>query len=121
MATGALFRVKILRRDAEHVVTLNANTMENRLPWCGGFVFRGMGLGLSGFVGHTRILAQWRATQHARSSFRASGYGIPVKGRRILTAAVGAFKAAVARLPHGTLLECPILKLPVESGRARAE
>ena len=57
MATGALFRVKILRRNAEHVVTLSANTMENRLPWCRGFVFRGMGLGLSGFVGHTGILA----------------------------------------------------------------
>jgi len=31
MAVGALLGVKILRRNAEHVVTLNANTMEDRL------------------------------------------------------------------------------------------
>ena len=33
VAIGALLGVKILRRNAEHVVTLNANTMKNRLPW----------------------------------------------------------------------------------------
>jgi hypothetical protein len=57
MATGALFGVKILRRNAEHVVTLNANTMKNGLPWRRSFVFRGMGFGLSGFVCHKQILA----------------------------------------------------------------
>lgn len=31
MAIGALLGVKILRRNTEHVVTLNANAMENRL------------------------------------------------------------------------------------------
>jgi hypothetical protein len=57
MATGTLFGVKILRRDAEHVVTLNANTMKNGLPRRRSFVFGGMGLGLSGFVCHMQILA----------------------------------------------------------------
>jgi hypothetical protein len=31
MAIGALLGVKILRRNAEHIVTLDANTMEHRL------------------------------------------------------------------------------------------
>jgi hypothetical protein len=31
MAIGALLGVKILRRNGEHVVTLNANTMKHRL------------------------------------------------------------------------------------------
>jgi hypothetical protein len=53
MATGALLGVKILRRNAEHVVTLNANTMKHGLPRRRRFVFRGVGLGLSGFVCHT--------------------------------------------------------------------
>jgi hypothetical protein len=51
-AVAALLGVKILRRNAEHVVTLNANTMKRRLPRRRGFVFRGMGLRLSGFVCH---------------------------------------------------------------------
>ena len=32
MAGRALLGVKILRRDAEHVVTLNANAMQHGLP-----------------------------------------------------------------------------------------
>jgi len=58
MAAGALFGVKILRRNTEHVVTLDANTMQDRLPRRRGFVFRGMGLRLSWFSGHRQILAQ---------------------------------------------------------------
>jgi len=45
MATGALLGVKILRRNAEHVVTLDANTMKHRLPRRRRFVFWGMRLG----------------------------------------------------------------------------
>jgi hypothetical protein len=52
MAGGALLGVKILRRNAEHVVTLNANTVKDRLPGRRGFVFRGMSLGLRGFGCH---------------------------------------------------------------------
>jgi hypothetical protein len=57
MAIGALLGVKILRRNAEHVVTLDANTMKHWLPRRRGFVFRGMGLGLRGFGCHKQILA----------------------------------------------------------------
>ena len=46
MAIGALLGVKIFRRNAEHVVTLDANTMKNWLPRRRSFVFRGMGLRL---------------------------------------------------------------------------
>jgi hypothetical protein len=60
MAIRALLRVKILRRNAEHIVTLNANTMQHRLPRRRRIVFRGMGLGLSGFGCHTQMLAHWR-------------------------------------------------------------
>jgi len=64
MATGALLGVKILRRNAEHVVTLDAHTMKHGLPRRRRFVFRGMGLGLRGFVCHKGILAYRRASQH---------------------------------------------------------
>lgn len=53
MATGALLGVKILRRNPEHVVTLDANTMKDRLPRRRRFVFRVMGLWCYGFVCHT--------------------------------------------------------------------
>ena len=53
MAIGTLLGVKILRRNAEHVVTLNANTMKYGLPRCGRIVFGGVVLGLSGFGCHT--------------------------------------------------------------------
>jgi hypothetical protein len=79
MATGALFRVKILRRNAEHVVTLDANTMKNGLPRRRRFVFRGMGLGLSGFVCHLQILAYGRLPQNPRCA-AAGARGIPDKG-----------------------------------------
>jgi len=52
MAAGALFGVKILRRNAEHIVTLDANTMKHRLPGRRRFVFRGVGLRRSGFSSH---------------------------------------------------------------------
>jgi len=64
MAVRALLGVKILRRDAKHVVTLDANTMQHRFPGRRRFVFRGMGLGLSGFVCHKQILAYRRPSQH---------------------------------------------------------
>lgn len=57
MATGALLGVKILRRYAEHVVTLDAHTVKHRLLGSRGFVFRVMRLGLSRFVCHRQILA----------------------------------------------------------------
>ena len=64
MAIGALLGVKILRRNAEHVVTLDANTMKHWLPRRRGFVFRGMRLWLRGFGCHKQILAYRRASQH---------------------------------------------------------
>ena len=64
MAIRALLGVKILRRNAEHVVTLDANTMKDWLPRRRRFVFRGMGLGLRGFGCHERILAYPRASRH---------------------------------------------------------
>ena len=76
MATGALLGVKILRRNAEHVVTLDANTMKHRLPWRGGFVFRRVGLGLRGFGSHDRILTYRRASPHPLSEC-ASGMRHP--------------------------------------------
>jgi len=95
MATGALFGVKILRRNAEHVVTLNANTMKNGLPRRRSFVFRGMGLGLglSGFGCHKQILAYWRPSQHI---CRACGpaCGIQNQESRILKQAIGALQDA---------------------------
>ena len=93
MAGGALLGVKILRRNAEHIVTLNANTMKNGLPRRRSFVFRGVGLGLSGFGCHTQILAYWRASQHfCVCVLRARG--ILAEGNRILWDAVGAIQAA---------------------------
>jgi hypothetical protein len=66
MAIGALLGVKILRRNAEHVVTLNANTMKHRLPRRRRFVFRSMSLslGLSGVGCHNQILAYRRLSRH---------------------------------------------------------
>ena len=53
MAIGTLLGVKIVTRNAKHVVTLNANTMKYRLSRCRSFVFCSMGLGLRGFACHT--------------------------------------------------------------------
>jgi hypothetical protein len=57
MAVGALFGVKILRRYAEHVVTLDANPMQYGLPRLRGFVFRSVGLRWVRFGCHKQILA----------------------------------------------------------------
>ncbi len=46
MAIWALLRFKILRRNAEHIVTLDANAMKNWLPRCRSLMFRGMSLRL---------------------------------------------------------------------------
>jgi hypothetical protein len=64
VAIGALFGVKLFRRNAEHVVTLDANTMQNRLTWRRSFQFRSMRLRLGSFISHGEILAQQRETQH---------------------------------------------------------
>src|SRR5579864_5463358 len=79
MTIGALLGVKILRRNAEHVVTLDANTMKHRLPGSRRFVFRGMGLGLRGFGCHKQILAYLRASQHLS---RECALGLRHPGRR---------------------------------------
>src|SRR5579872_4702602 len=64
MAGGALLGVKILRRDAEHVVTLNANTMKNGLPGRRSMVLRVVRLRLRRIGWHIQILAYRRAPQH---------------------------------------------------------
>jgi hypothetical protein len=51
MAIGAVLGVVIFRSDAEHVVALDANTMENRF-----FRVSGLGFGFGGFVRHGLIL-----------------------------------------------------------------
>jgi hypothetical protein len=119
MAIGALLGVKILRRNAEHVVTLNANTMKNGLPRRRRFVFRGVGLGLSGFGCHTEILAYWRASQHfCVCSVPAASWS---KGTASYGTQSEPIKPLAVRLPPETLLECQFLIPPVKSGRARTE
>jgi hypothetical protein len=48
-AVGAVFRVEIFRRHTEHVVTLDANTMQSGLPGGRRFVLWGLSLRVSGF------------------------------------------------------------------------
>ena len=93
VAVGALLGVKIFRRNAEHIVTLNANTMEHGLPRRRRFVFRGVGLWLSGFVCHGQILTYWRAWQHPCCVLRT--IGILNEASRISFGAVGAIQAAI--------------------------
>ena len=50
MAIGALFGVKIFRRNAEHIVTLDAHPMEHRLPRRRSLVFWGVSLRWVGSV-----------------------------------------------------------------------
>ena len=50
MAIGALLGVKILRRNAEHVVTLDANTMKHWLPGVGDSCFGAWVWGCAGSV-----------------------------------------------------------------------
>jgi hypothetical protein len=57
VAIGALLGVKIFRQNTEHIVTLNAHTVENWLPRRRSFLFRGMTLRWIGLVGHKQILA----------------------------------------------------------------
>jgi hypothetical protein len=44
MTIGTLLCIKIFRRNAEHIVTLDAHAMKNWLPRCRSLVFRGMSL-----------------------------------------------------------------------------
>jgi len=57
VATGALLGVKIFRQNTEHIVTLDANTVENWLSRRRSFLLRGMTLCWIGLVGHKQILA----------------------------------------------------------------
>src|ERR1700733_7279224 len=122
MAVGALLGVKILRRNAEHVVTLDANTMKHRFPRRRRFVFRGMGLGLSGFVCHKQILAYRWVPQHlccvCASGIRHPGRMAPHLNGRSRSHSK---PPSASRLPPETLLECLVLIPPVKAGRARTE
>jgi hypothetical protein len=51
VAIGAVLGVVIFRSDAEHVVALDANAMEERF-----FRVSGLGFGFGGFVRHGLIL-----------------------------------------------------------------
>ncbi len=62
VAVGALFRVKIFGRHAEHVVTLYANTVKSRLSRRRSFLLWNMRLWLGRFRTHNGILAQRCAT-----------------------------------------------------------
>lgn len=70
MAGGALLGVKILRRNAEHIVTLDAHAMKNRLSRRGRLVARSMrlrrslGPGFGGFSCHSESLAHRQESQH---------------------------------------------------------
>ena len=57
MAIGALLRVKIFRRHAEHIVTLDTNAVQDWLPRRRSFLFWGMSLCLGRFRIHDEILA----------------------------------------------------------------
>ena len=120
MAGGALLGVKILRRNAEHVVTLDAHTVKDRLPGRRGFVFGGVGLGLRGFGCHKQILAYRRALQYQVYAHKRAA-GIP-DGRIVHpnpTSERGTPPAV--RLPPETLLEYQVLFPPVVAGRMRME
>ena len=56
-AVGALLRVIIFGRHAEHVVTLDTNAVQGWLPRRRSFLFWGMGLCLGRFRIHDEILA----------------------------------------------------------------
>ena len=71
MTIRALFGVKIFRRNAKHVVTLDANAMDERLSWRRSLMFWGMSLRLVRFCRHKEILAQQQATQHYGCGLRA--------------------------------------------------
>jgi hypothetical protein len=62
MAIGALLGVKIFRRNPEHVVTLDANAVEDWLPKRRGLRFC-MRLRLDRLSWHSEILAQPCETQ----------------------------------------------------------
>src|SRR5580692_1372124 len=120
MATWALLGVKIFRRNAEHVVTLNANTMKHRLPRSRRFVFWGMRLGLIGFGCHKQILAYRRASQHP-CCWCASGQRHPPRrdAASQLTQSESLKAPSASRLPPETLLQCQVLIPPVKAGRTR--
>ena len=57
MTVGTLLGVKIPRRYAEHVVTLNAHTVKDGLTRRRRLMLGIVGLGRSGLVCHKQILA----------------------------------------------------------------
>ena len=56
-AIGALLGVKIFRQNAEHIVTLDANTVKHWLSRRRSFLFGGMNLRLVRLGSHEQILA----------------------------------------------------------------
>jgi hypothetical protein len=118
MTIRALLGVKIFRRNAKHIVTLDAHAMEHWLPRCRSFMLRGLSLRFSRFGSHEQILAQnVHLNTFATACDRAGG--IQARHQGILRAAAGAGKSPpLARLLPETLLECDILTLPVEIVRA---
>ncbi len=96
MATGTLFSVKIFRRNAEHVVTLDAHAMKNRLSRHRSFVFRSVSLSWIRLSRHEQILAQHDNSKRntvptgvARTRDGRIAASRPRLKQRILTAAVG--------------------------------
>jgi hypothetical protein len=81
MAVRALLGVEIFRRHAEHIVTLDAHPVQNRLPRLRRLVLGRLDLRV--WLGtHSEILAQPSGTRNpAADSCWANG--IPVAGRRI--------------------------------------
>ena len=121
MAIGALLGVKILRRNAEHVVTLNANAMKNRLSWRRSIVFRAVSLRLRRFVGHERILAYWRASQHHLPGALHGRHPSGTAGASYEAQSEPRRPPPAIRLPHESLLEYQVLIAPALAGRARTE
>src|SRR5216683_1408671 len=120
MAIGALLGVKIFRRNAEHVVTLDANTMKHRLPRSRRFVFWGIRLGLIGFGYHKQILAYRRASQHpcCGCASRPRHPGRRDAASQLAQSRLSKPPSAI-RVPPETLLQCHVLIPPVKAGRAR--
>jgi hypothetical protein len=89
MAIRALLGVKIFRRDAEHVVTLNANTVKHRFPRRRSFMFRGVRSGLSRFICHKINFTTMAVIATPLQERVRAVYCIPSGCRRILLGAAG--------------------------------
>ena len=130
VTTGALLGVKIFRRNAEHVVTLDAHAMKHRLSRRRRFVLRvvrlvrlrrGLRSRLGGFGRHTQILAYRLAVPHL-SKMCALGARHPQKmERHLIWLSRSRSKRRGPVVYRLKLVRMPSFNPPVKAGRARTE